>query len=148
MKFSDAAIAAALLFVVSFILCSFLAVPFVSLKNYTALVSGVVSGLIVSIIVGYLFAVKIKEDSRLRTIGIIALLATVAAWLLIEGWSANPLASPAIKDMIQSMFKTAAWTDYDWYSYTAFVVALETLVFFVVNFVGLYIGSMLNRKRV
>jgi len=148
LKFSDMIIVAALLFVGGLLLDSFLFAPFAPLKSSGGWVASAISVLIISIIVGYLFAVEIKEESTLRTIGIIVLLATVGFMIFLVGWSANPLASPAIKDAIQSTFKTAGWTDYDWYAYTALVQALEILFFIVVNFVGLYVGSMLNRKRI
>jgi len=147
LKFSDMIMVAALLFVAGLLLDSFLFVPFVPLKSSGGWVASAIAVLIISIIVGYLFAAKIKEESTLRAIGSIVLLATVGFMIFLVGWNANPLASPAIKDGIQSIFKTAGWTDYDWYAYTALVQALEILFFVVVNFVGLYVGSMLNRKR-
>ena len=147
MKFSDLIIAAALLFVVGLVLNGVLFVPLAPLKNYMSLVAGVIAGLIVSIIVGYLFAVQIREESRLRAIGSIVLLATAGLMIFIVGWFANPLASPAVKDAMQSMFNTSGWTDYDWFGYMALVMALDIIVYVVVNFVGLYVGSMLKPKK-
>jgi len=147
LKFSDLIIAAALLFVVGLVLNGVLFVPFAPLKNYMSLVAGVIAGLIVSIIVGYLFAVQIREESRLRAIGSIVLLATAGLMIFIVGWFANPLASPAVKDAMQSMFNTSGWTDYDWFGYMALVMALDIIVYVVVNFVGLYVGSMLKPKK-
>ena len=147
MKFSDVIIAAALLFVVAMLLDGFLFVPFAPLKNYMDFVAAIIGNLIVSIVVGYLFAVQIREESRLRATGSIVLLATAGFMIFAVGWSANPLASPAVKDMLQSMFSTAAWTDYDWYAYTAFVMGLVIILFVVLCFVGLYAGSMLKPKK-
>ena len=148
MKFSDLIIASAFLFVASLWLLALIVVPFIPLKNYMSLVAGVISGLIISIIVGYLFALKIKEDSKLQAIGSIVLLATAGFMIWLVGWSANPLISPVYKDTLQSIFSTGGWTDYDWFGYTAFLIALEILIFALVNFVGLYVGSMLNRRRI
>ena len=148
MKFSDVIMAAALLFVVGLVLTGVLFVPFAPLKNSMSLVAGIIGGLIVSIIVGYLFAVQIREESRLRAIGSIVLLATAGLLIFLVGWFANPLVSPAIRDSMQSMFSTGAWTDYDWFAYTAVAMALETIIFVVVSFVGLYVGSLLKPKKI
>ena len=147
MKFSDVIIAAALLFVVSLLLDGFLFVPFAPLKNYMDIVAAIIGNLIVSIVVGYLFAVQIREESRPRAIGSIVLLAAAGFMIFAVGWSANPLANPAVKDMLQSMFSTGAWTDYDWYAYTASVMGLVIILFVVLVFVGLYVGSMLKPKK-
>ena len=147
MKFSDVVMAAALLFVVGIVLTGVLFAPFASLQGHMSLVAGVIAGLVVSIMVGYVFAVQIREESRLRAIGSIVLLATAGLMIFIVGWFANPLASPAVKDMLQSMFSTGAWTDYDWYAYTASVMGLVIILFVVLVFVGLYVGSMLKPKK-
>jgi TctA family transporter len=147
LKFSDVIIAAALLFVVGLVLSALLFVPFIPLKNYMSSVASIIAGLIASIIVGYLFAVQIREESRLRAIGSIVLLAVAGVMIFLVGWSANPLASPAFKDAMQSMFNTSGWTDYDWFGYTAFAMALDIIIFVVVGFVGLYVGSMLKPKK-
>jgi hypothetical protein len=147
LKFSDVIMAAALLFVVGIVLTGVLFVPFVSLESLMSLVAGIIAGLIVSIIVGYLFAVQIREESRLRAIGTIVLLATAGVLIFAVGWFANPLASPAIYDAMRSMFNTSMWTAYDWFAYTAVVMALNIAVFVVASFVGLYVGSMLKPKK-
>jgi hypothetical protein len=150
LKFSDVIIAAALLFVVSLVLDAFLFVPFAPLKSSMAPVASVIASLIASIVVGYLFAVQIKEESRLRAIGSIVLLLAAGMLIFSVGWSANPLVSPAMKDILQSMFSTSAtssWTDYDWYAYAAFVIALDIIVGVVLSFIGLYVGSMLKPKK-
>jgi hypothetical protein len=147
LKFSDVVMAAAFLFMVGIVLTGVLFVPFVSLKSLMSLVAGVVAGLIVSIIVGFLFAVQIREESRLRAIGSIILLATVGVLIFAVGWFGNPLVSPAIYDAMRSMFNTSMWTAYDWFAYTAVVMALNIVVFVVASFVGLYVGSMLKPKK-
>jgi hypothetical protein len=48
---------------------------------------------------------------------------------------------------MQSMFNTSGWTDYDWFAYTAFAMVLDIIIFVVVGFVGLYVGSMLKPKK-
>jgi hypothetical protein len=63
------------------------------------------------------------------------------------GWSATPLASPAVKDMMQNVFSTTGWTDYDWFAYSAALISLDFILFVVLGFVGLYVGSMLKPKK-
>jgi len=147
LKFSDVVMAAALLFVVGIVLTGVLFAPFVSLQGHMSLVAGVIAGLVVSIIVGYVFAVQIREESRLRAIGSIILLATAGVLIFAVGWFANPLAIPAIRDAMQGMFNTSAWTDYDWFAYTAIVMAVNIIVFVVTSFVGIVVGSMLKPKK-
>ena len=147
MKFSDVIMAAALLFLAGILLIGFLFLPFTPLKSYMDLVAGIIGTLIVSIIVGYLFALQIREESRLRAIGSIVLLATTGVLIFLAGWFANPLVSPEAKDAMQSMFSTGGWTSSDWAAFTAVVMGLETILFAVVSFVGLNIGSMLKPKK-
>ena len=90
---------------------------------------------------------QIREESRLRAIGSIVLLATVGVLIFAVGWFANPLAYPAIADAMQSLFNTIGWTIYDWFVYTAVVMALNIIVFVVASFVGLYVGLMLKPKK-
>jgi hypothetical protein len=74
-------------------------------------------------------------------------LTTVRLLIFLVAWFATPLASPAIKDSIKSMFHTSGWTDYDWFAYSAFAVSLNIIVYVVVDFIGLYAGSMLKPKK-
>ncbi len=102
---------------------------------------------IVSIVVGYLFALQIREESRLRTIASIVLLATTGVLIFLASWFANPLVNPEAKDVMQSLFSTGGWTNSDWAAFTAVVMGLETILFAVVSFVGLNIGSLLKPKK-
>jgi hypothetical protein len=140
-------IAAALLFVLSLVLNGILFVPFAPLKSSMSLVAGIISCLVTSIIVGYVFAEQIREESRLRAIGSILTLTTAGLLIFLAAWFATPLASPAIKDSMQSMFHTSGWTDYDWFAYSALVMALDIVLSAVLDFVGLYVGSMLKPKK-
>jgi hypothetical protein len=148
LKFSDVIIAAAFLFVVTLLLDAVLFVSFASLNNSSMiLVAGIISTLITSIIAGYVFAAQIREESRLRAIGSIVILAAAGMLIFLVGWSANPLASPGMVDLLQSMFSTGNWTNFDWFAYTAFTQFVDVILTMFFAFVGLYVGSMLKPKK-
>ena len=148
MKFSDVIIAAVFLFVVTLLLDSILFVLFASLNNsYMIIVAGIISALITSIITGYAFAMQIREETRLRAISSIIVLAAAGTLIFSVGWFAIPLANPAMMDLMQSMFSTSSWTNFDWLAYTAFTMFLFVAITMAFAFVGLYVGSMLKPKK-
>jgi hypothetical protein len=109
--------------------------------------AGILSILVASLIVGYLFAFKIQEESRWGAIGSIVVLFTVVFMLAAVALIANPLAYPAIKDNLDSMFSTSVtsgWTNYEWFVATVGVVATNVVFALVFSFIGLYAGSMLK----
>jgi hypothetical protein len=67
--------------------------------------------------------------------------------LLVMVWFANPLASPWIVQSLESMFKTSGWTNYEWSAYSALLVTVDVVVALVVDFIGLYAGSMLRKPK-
>ena len=148
MKFGDVIIAAVFLFVVTLLLDSILFVLFASLNNsYMIIISGIISALIISIITGYVFAMQIREEKRLRAIGSITILGAAGTMIFAVGWFAIPLVNPAMTDFIQSMFSTGSWTNFDWLAYTAFTMFLFVTITMTFAFVGLYVGSMLKPKK-
>jgi hypothetical protein len=148
LKFSDVLIAAVFLFVVTLLLDPILFVLFSSLNNsYMIIVAGIISALITSIITGYVFAMQIREESRLRAVGSIIILAAAGTLIFAVGWFAIPLVNPAMVDLMQSMFSTSGWTNFDWLAYTAFTMFLFVTLTSVFAFVGLFVGSMLKPKK-
>jgi hypothetical protein len=148
LKFSDVIIAAAFLFVVTLLLDAILFVSFASLNNSSMIiVAGIISTLITSIIAGYVFAVQIREESRLRAIGSIVILAAAGMMIFLVGWNAIPLTSPAMVDAMRSTFSTGGWTNFDWFAYTAFTMFVDVILTMVFAFVGLYVGSILKPKK-
>ena len=148
MKFSDVIIAAAFLFVVSLMLDSILFVVVAPLNiGSMIIVAAIISSLVISLIAGYVFAVQIREESRLRAIGSIVILATAGMMLFVVGWFANPLAATSMKDAMQDIYSTGSWTNTDWFAYLAFTQTWEILLTVVFDFIGLYAGSMLKPKK-
>ena len=149
MKFSDMIIATSALALFALILNAILLVAFAPLSNNTTSewLSTIISYLIVSLIVGYLFASKIQEESRIRAVLGITVLTSLLAIFFFSIWIASPFGSPWFKDSLSSNLNTSGWTDYQWSAYTALLVSLDVLISFVLSFIGLYAGSMLKKPK-
>ena len=147
MKFSDVVIATVSLVLVGLILNAFLLVAFGSLNaNSTSdMLAATIGFLVASLFVGYVFALKIQDESKTRTIGGIVVLSTFTLMLSLMVWIANPIASPWVKDSLENLFNTGGWTNYDWSAYLAISVAFEVVLALVLSFIGLYAGSMLRK---
>jgi glycerol uptake facilitator-like aquaporin len=126
-----------------------LRVAFIPLASVdvSELLAWIIAFLVTSLIVGYVFALKIQEASRIKAIGKIVVLSSLAVMLLIMVWFANPMANPAIKDTMTTMFNTSGWTNSDWSVYSALLATVDTVVALVFNFIGLYAGSMLKKPK-
>jgi hypothetical protein len=148
LKFSDVVTAAASLAVITLLLDSVLLAVFVPVMSSGGTdIAGILSTLVASLIVGYVFALKIQEESRRGAIANIAVLFTVVSMLATMVFIANPLASPAVKESMDTMFSTSGWTNYDWFDAMFVLVALNVVVALVFGFIGLYAGSMLRKPK-
>ena len=149
MKFSDVIIATASLLLLGLILNAFFLVAFGSLSasSMSDVLATIVSGLVTSLIVGYVFASEIQEESRIKAIGVIVVLSGFALLIFMTIWMATPFAYPWMQDSLNSMFNktTLQWTDYDLNAYAALADAIEVIMGIVISFIGLYIGSMLRK---
>ena len=149
MKFSDVILATAALVLFALILDAILEVAFVPLKPNTTsdTLSFIISVLAVSLVVGYVFALKIQEESRVKAVLGITVLTSFLAIFFFAIWIASPFGSPWFKDTLNSLFNTSGWTDYEWSAYSALVVSLDIVILFVLGFIGLYAGSMLRKPK-
>ena len=148
MKFGDVVTAVASLGVITLLLDSVLLAVFVPVMHAGGTdIAGILSTLVASLIVGYVFALKIQEESRRGAIGSIVVLFTVVSMLATMVFIANPLASPAVKESMDTMFSTSGWTNYDWFDAMFVLVALNVVVALVFGFIGLYAGSMLRKPK-
>ena len=149
MKFSDVVIATAALDLFGVILYAILLVAFVPLKPNTTSdwLSYIISYLVVSLVVGYVFALKIQEESRIRAVLSIAVLSSLLAIFFFAISIASPFGSPWFKDSLSTSINTSGWTDYQWFAYTSLFVSLDVLIGFVLSFIGLYAGSMLRKPK-
>jgi hypothetical protein len=104
------------------------------------------------LIVGYVFASKIQEDSKMMSIGKIVVLAGAATMFVNMIWS-GALGHYAlmVDETLRNMYSTGSWTNTDWASYEAMALFLENAVSvgitIVFSFIGLYLGSMLKPKK-
>jgi hypothetical protein len=148
LKFSDVVVAAASLVLVGFLIDFFLKGVFVLLNSTASeLVAWVIAFLAASLIVGYVFALKIQDGSRTGAVGSIVVLSAFALMLSLMVWIANPLASPWVAESLEDLFNASGWTNYDWSAYLALAVALEVVVALVLSFIGLYVGSVLRKPK-
>jgi hypothetical protein len=148
LKFSDVVIATASLVLTGFLLDFVLKGVFVLLNStMSEMLAWIIAFLVTSLIIGYVFALKIQDESRIRTIGSIVVLSTFTLMLFLLVWIANPIASPWVKDSLENLFNTIGWTNYDWSAYLALAVTLEVVLALVLSFIGLYAGSMLRKPK-
>jgi hypothetical protein len=149
LKFSNVVVATASLVLIGFLLDAVLRVALlpVSSTSVSELLAWIIAFLVASLIVGYVFALRIQEESRIKAIGKIVVLSSLAGMLFVTVWFANPFASPAIKDSMESMFSTGGWTNADWSAYSALLATIDVVVEAVFTFIGLYVGSMLKKPK-
>ena len=149
MKFSDVIIATVSLVLFGLILNAFLLVAFGSLSasSTSDTLASIISGLVVSLIVGYVFALKIQEESRIKATGVIVVLSAFIVLIFATIWMASPFAYPWMQDFINSMFNrtTSSWSHYDLNAYAALADSVDVIMGMVISFIGLYVGSMLRK---
>jgi hypothetical protein len=126
LKFSDVVIATASAFVIYWLLYAVLSIMFVSVPILH--VPAYASPLISAIVVGYVFAGKIIEESRMRSIGKIVVLFTVLVMLVYSVY-------------FSYMSYTITGHISAWVGDTADIVAI-VVVTALFGFVGLYVGSI------
>jgi hypothetical protein len=154
LKFSDVILAVATVAVIDVLVYCVLGIALVpSMGSYWGLNSAaIVSILVAGLVVGFAFAGKIQEESRIRAVGKIAVLfGAVMSSAVMIAISANGYYNAWVTEYLQSTFSTGAWTTTDWYVYgqlvLAFQVALNVLLALVLGFIGLYVGSMLRKPK-
>jgi uncharacterized protein YacL len=149
LKFSDVIIATVSLVLVGLILNAFLLVAFGSLNpNSTSdTLASIISFLVASLVVGYVFALKIQDESRIKATGLIVVLSGFTMLIFVAIWMANGFASPWFQDSLNSMFNRTQWTDYDLNAYAALAASVQVIIGMVISFIGLYVGSMLRKPK-
>ena len=145
MKFSDVVMATASTFVIYWLLYAVLMIVSLSVI-WGVYVATYVSPLISAMVVGYVFAGKIREESRMRSIGKIVVLSTVLVMLVYYMSYTIGHTGAFIDESLGNMFSTGSWTTLDWVRYETMYVMVNTAAVAVfaalLDFVGLYVGSM------
>jgi len=153
LKFSSVILAVATFAVIDVLVYFVLGIALIPSMGYLGFnASFVLSVLVAGLVVGFVFAGKIQEESRIRAVGKIAvLIGAVESAVVILMASANDYFIASIKETLQSMYSTGAWTTTDWLVYTqlalAELVALNVVLALVLSFIGLYAGSMLRKPK-
>jgi hypothetical protein len=148
LKFGDVIVATAsgsVIFVFVYAVLSLVLVPAGSYSGLLA--TGIVSLLVSGLVVGYVFAEKIREESRMRSIGEIVVLVTfVVIVFSMMLYSTVEHYNPLVHEDLVKMFSTGSWANIDWFSYESMVLYLNTglnaAMGLVLVFIGLYLGSM------
>ncbi len=154
MKFGDIVAAVASLTVVTTLLDFVFLMVFVSVDPHWGIdVATILSILVASLIIGYVFAAKIQErELRMSAIGrIVVLFTVVIMFVLMASLAVNPYMEAMMEEGLESMFSTSGWTTMDWLGYSHLVlvmmVAFNVVFALVFGFVGLYGGSMLRKTK-
>ena len=152
MKFGDVITAVASLAVVYMLLNFVLLGIMIPVNSYWAPdIANIVSVLVASLIVGYVFAGKIREESRMGAIGGIVVLSTVVLVFYTMALFTNPYAGALVEETLEDMFSTSGWTTVEWVLYSqllmVMIVALNVVFDLVFGFIGLYVGSMLRKSK-
>jgi hypothetical protein len=150
LKFSDVILAVASTFVIYWLLYAVLIIVSLSVV-WGVYVATYVSPLISAIVVGFVFAGKIREESRLRSIGKIVVLTTALIMLVYYMSYTIGHTGAFIDESLQNMFSTGSWTTLDWVRYETMYVMVNTAAVAVfaalLDFIGLYVGSMLRKPK-
>jgi hypothetical protein len=151
-KFGDVVIAVASLIVAFSLFDCVLNFALIPMNTYWGgMVAVIVSILVSALIVGYVFAGKIQEESKRASIGkVVVLFAVVIGLQLGIIYAAiGPHYSAMVDDHLTSMYTkttTSSWTNTDWFAYELMALIMDTALFIVFalvfGFIGLYVGSM------
>jgi hypothetical protein len=146
-KFSNVIIATVSLFLLGLILDAFLEVWFIPINNgsLSDMLSFIIALLVSSLVVGYVFALNIQKDSRIKATGVIDVLSTFTWMLVYLVWICNTYGSGWFTESLNDMFKPSGWTPYEYAAYSALAASMVAIIAFVVIFIGFYAGSMLRK---
>jgi hypothetical protein len=122
---------------------------FISMNNdqLAAMLSTIIAALISSLVVGYVFALKVQEDSRVKATGVIDVLSTFTLLVFETVWTCNYYGSEWFTEDFNNVFKppSSGWTAYAYAAHAALLVSIVAIIAFVVIFIGFYVGSMLRK---
>ena len=149
MKFGDIVTAAAALVVIFILLMAVLFYAMITVSmTYGPDLATILSVLVAGVIVGFLYAGKIREESPMRAIGSIAVLSTVLVMVYTMASLSNPYVPAVLDEELQNMFPTAGWTNIDYLAYAQLlmimIVSMNMLFALVFGVIGLYLGSRLR----
>jgi hypothetical protein len=117
-------------------------------SDWGAMIAVILSIFVSGLVVGYVFADKIQEESRRASIGKIVILFTaVFGFLLLMVYGAIYHYGWLADETLGNMYKNSAtWSNTKWFAYELMALTTDTALFIVYalvfGFIGLYVGSM------
>jgi hypothetical protein len=151
LKFGDIIIAVASLTVAFFLFDCVLNFALIPMNTFWGgMVAVIVSILVSGLVVGYVFAGKIQEESKMASIGkIVVLKAVMMGFGLMIVYGPLGHFSAMVDEHLRNMYSTGSWTNTDWFAYELMALVMDAALFavfaLVFGFIGLYVGSMLRR---
>jgi len=147
LRFGNVIIATVSLVLLGLILDAFLLVGFIPMNNgsLSDMLSFIIAFLVASLVVGYVFALKIQQDSSIKATGVIDVLSTFTFTLFYLVWICNVYGGAWFAESLNNMFKPSGWTTYEYAAYSSLAVSIVAIIAFVVIFIGLYAGSMVRK---
>ena len=148
MKFSDVIVAVASLLVVAWLFNAVLNFALIPVStSFGGDLAFILSALVSAMIVGYVFAGKIREESRMASIGKVVVLSALVMMLIV--WAtggATAHYSAWVDENLKNMYNTTSWATVDWFWFemtlTMAITAVYGVFTLVFGFLGLYAGSM------
>jgi hypothetical protein len=148
LKFGDVIIAVASLSVAFFLIDTVLSFALIPMNSaWGGYVADIVALLVSALVVGYVFASKIREESKIASISkVVVLLAFVMMFAVMIWFGSIPHKDAVIDEYVNSTFPTHGVTNTDWVAYEGMMLDLPTALYIVFalvfGFIGLYVGSM------
>jgi hypothetical protein len=147
LKFGDIIIAVASMGVIFTLVSAVLRIALVPVNTALGDVADIVAILVSALIVGYVFAGKIREESRMTSIlKVVVLFAVVMLFGFAIFFGASRHSGLWVDEYIDSTYPSHGVTNNDWMAYEFAVlfgiVGLTVALSFALGFVGLYLGSM------
>jgi hypothetical protein len=138
LKFGDVILAVALMAVIFVLLYSVFIIALIpSMYSYTGQdVRALIAMLVAGLLVGFLFAGKMQEESKIRAVGKIAVMfAFVTLLIMLMGFFGSSYYIAWTKETLQGKLVTV------------FNLAINVVLALVLGFIGLYAGSMLRKPK-
>lgn len=152
MKFGDVVMATASAMVIYVLIGFPLHLALTSPLGYFwgSLVGSVIAFLITGVVVGYVYAGKIWEENRLRTIGEIAVLAAVLiAFAVTMETAAYPHWGVWMQAQYEAENPGAVVAETDWYFIEGMMLSrmvfINMVLVLVLGYVGVFVGSMFKK---
>jgi flagellar biosynthesis protein FliQ len=147
LKFEDVIIAVASLFVATWVintLLNFVLIP--ASTSYGGDLAYILSALVAGLVIGYFYAGKIREESKMASIYKVIILFTVMMMFVMTMGAIARHYPLYIDEQLSDMYNTSSWTNAEWFWYELTDLMLVTTVYAVFSllfgFIGVYLGSM------